>query len=212
MPQTILYSTSVSPSIQDVSEQEFAEKVGAVLQDPRGWSKYGYKFVRADSAIAKPMLIRLETLSVAEELCKFKGFSCWRPLSNDIIIHHGNWNGGSKSQLPLDRYRNYVINHEVGHSLGLFHQKCPAKECALRGVDPCPASVMQQMTRGPEHIAPCAESDWPLDSSWKIDDPRPARPKSMFIVIAIIIALVVWVILFVTLLLPKTSKPAKTIG
>ena len=31
---------------------------------------------------------------------------------------------------------------------------------------------MAQMTRGPEHIAPCYENDWPLDATWKIDDPR----------------------------------------
>jgi len=47
----------------------------------------------------------------------------------------------------------------------------PTAECARRGMATCPASVMQQMTRGPEYVSPCVEADWPLDPDWGIDDP-----------------------------------------
>jgi hypothetical protein len=168
MPR-ITYETGAGEGVSDEDAAVFGREVDRVLADPRGWAKYGYQFARDAS---RPQLrIRLETSAAADELCGARGFSCWRPGPNDIVIRLGNWMGGSASRLPLDRYRNYVINHEVGHALGLPHRKCPAAECARRGMATCPASVMQQMTRGPEHVSPCVEADWPLDPDWGIDDP-----------------------------------------
>lgn len=168
------YYVSVGPGVQ-VAAEEFAAKVAAVLNDPRGWVKYGYSFVQVPAAQGG-LHIHLERADEADRLCRARGFSCSRSRLNDIVIHLGNWMGGSASQLPLERYRNYVINHEVGHALGLPHQECPAAECARRGMGACPASVMQQMTRGPAHISPCVESDWPLDPEWVVDDPHRVAP------------------------------------
>jgi len=105
-----------------------------------------------------------------------RGLSCarfnkdGRPL--DIIINYKNWMGGSRSELPLDQYHKYVINHEVGHWLGLDHSKCPLEECKKRGIAPenCPASIMQQMSKGPNHIGPCKESCTPLPPDWGVDN------------------------------------------
>lgn len=189
----IPYTVSVGAHVQGVTIEEFAAKVAKILGDPRGWRKYGYHFVQttADRALH----IHLETAEDADKLCA-RGLSCWRPALNDIVIHLGNWMGGSASRLPLDRYRNYVINHEVGHALGLPHRKCPAAECARRGMASCPASIMQQMTRGPAHISPCIEADWPLDPDWGIDSPlaeaqaNKGLSKKTFIVVAILLFLI----------------------
>jgi hypothetical protein len=194
MPR-IPYTVSVSARAQGVSAEEFAAKVAAVLHDPRGWRKYGYRFYQVAAPCGSALHIHLEAADDADRLCRARGFSCWRPPSNDIVIHLGNWMGGSASRLPLDRYRNYVINHEVGHSLGLPHRKCPAAECARRGVTSCPASVMQQMTRGPGHVSPCIEADWPLDPDWGTDDPRPRAKvfpgiSLLLVIFAVIIVLV----------------------
>ncbi len=189
----VTYTTTVGPGVPlGEAAATFGETVDRVLADPRGWAKYGYTFVRATHS---PQLrIRLETAAVTERECRVPGFSCWRAGVNDIVVNLANWTGGSRSRLPLDRYRTYVICHEVGHSLGLDHQPCPAAECRRRGMRVCPASVMMQMTRGPEHVSPCAESEWPLDPDWKTDDPRghpPTGRMAVVVVLAVAIAIIV---------------------
>ena len=173
---TITYDTSVNNNVK-TSEKDFSDEVDRILNDPRGWLKYGYKFIRA-VASQLHFQIRLETGEIANTLCHANGLSCARPSLNSIIIHEGNWNGNSKSQLPLKKYHNYVICHEVGHLLGLPHKQCPIAECRRRGMKECPASIMQQMTLGPVAISPCIENDWPLDPNWDIDIPPNSHLKS----------------------------------
>jgi hypothetical protein len=184
------YTISVGAGVQGVTTEEFAAKVAEVLGNPRGWRKHGYHFVQTAKG-PRALHIHLEAAENADRLCGARGFSCWRPPFNDIVIHLGNWMGGSASRLPLDRYRNYVINHEVGHALGLPHRKCPAAECARRGMASCPASVMQQMTRGPDHVSPCVEADWPLDPDWGVDNPPPLAQSSLLAAIIIVVLVLV---------------------
>jgi hypothetical protein len=206
----IVYDTAVSPTVTEETPEGFAREVDRILADPRGWKKYGYTFARANpkgpptrastpSSSAKArgragrmLWLRLETSADADALCGAEGFSCWRERPADIIINAANWAGESASELPLARYRNYVIMHEIGHSIGLDHQECPIAECSRRGMASCPASVMQQMTRGPRAVWPCVESDWPLAPSWKIDDPRLVagpRPRLVWLVALLVLAI-----------------------
>jgi hypothetical protein len=108
---TVAYRTSVSAAVAGETEDGFARTVARVLADPRGWRKYGFTFVRDPGA--QSLHIRLETSANADALCRARGFSCARPRPYGIIMHEGNWMGGSRSQLPLERYRNYVVCHEV---------------------------------------------------------------------------------------------------
>jgi hypothetical protein len=70
---------------------------------------------------------------------------------NRVVINLARWARGVPHYgAPLDLYRTYAVNHEVGHLLGFGHQLCPAPGG--------PAPLMQQQTLG---LHGCAANPWP---------------------------------------------------
>ena len=186
----------------------FENEVIRILNDSKGWLKYGYKFINVntnfdiidvntnfdiinvdntnddntnventndDNTIVDNPIIKIYLDDNALQKCgiNLENLSCTRFINNlpDIIINYTNWVGGSKSKLSILDYHTYIINHEIGHCLGLDHTECPINECNKRNLEFCPASIMQQMSKGPTHIFPCIESIWPLNIDWNIDIP-----------------------------------------
>jgi hypothetical protein len=146
-----------------------SKKIASVLNDRRGWKKYGVIFreikeIDLQSSNHKNKLrFIFRNAADTEKMCQMVGLSCYIHKNiPEIIINEHNWNGGSHSSLPIDRYQTYLINHEVGHFLGLSHSKCPIDFCKKKGIDKCRGSIMQQMSRGPNHIYPCLENEWPI--------------------------------------------------
>ncbi len=71
-----------------------------------------------------------------------------------MIINLDRWRLSAKpyayAKVPLATYRQYVINHEVGHELGHRHEGCP------RAGGPAPVMVQQTLT-----LRGCVPYAWP---------------------------------------------------
>jgi hypothetical protein len=135
--KTIRYRTIVDPDVK-YDPKKFQEEVAIYLADPGGWAQW-HTFVYTPSGPAK--LIRLCSPSTLKtEGCKDDQLSC-AILGGDMIwLNASRWLHGSKaSKLPLEQYRQYMVSHEMGHSLGYDHETCPGSG---------PAPVMMQQTLG----------------------------------------------------------------
>lgn len=130
---------------------DFARDVDRTLADDRGWTKHGrFSFHRDGTG---PLRIVLATPSTTDRLCaplRTRGeVSCRN--GNVVAINARRWAKGADSYGDdLAGYRIYVINHEVGHSLGFTHAQCPSRG----GVAP----VMLQQTLG---LDGCEANPWP---------------------------------------------------
>lgn len=128
--------------------KEFVKIVWSILNHSRGWSQI-IKFKKSGRD-DKHVTIRLSKEETIRKKCGFRKLSCALGKST-IYLHLDNWLHGSKaSGLSLTNYRKYLVNHEIGHILGLGHKK-PV------GTGKCP--VMVQQTLGIGNQKP---NVWPL--------------------------------------------------
>ncbi|NEG90201.1 DUF3152 domain-containing protein [Bifidobacterium aerophilum] len=138
----------------------FANIVFSTLNDPKGWPRAGATFEQvadADCGLADMDII----LSQAQYMTSFSSYcsveySC--RVGQEVIINDDRWDGGVDAWLDaggtLSRYREMVINHEVGHRLGHIDNETT---CAGAGQ---PAPLMQEQSM---HLDGCVANEWPLD-------------------------------------------------
>lgn len=147
------YSVAVEGGL-GIDPVAFAAEVDRTLADPRSWRHTGkIAFQRVDSGPVDVAVV-LASPDTTDRLC--------RPLDTAGIYSCGNgktavlnsmrWLKGADAYAGrLAEYRQYVVNHEVGHTVGHGHDTC-------HGAGQL-APVMMQQTKG---VGACLPSPWPF--------------------------------------------------
>ncbi len=148
------YRVAVEDTITGLTADEFGAGVSTILSDPRSWTGTGYWRLQLVPANAPAdFTIFLATPATRDRLCLDgvdRYTSCRR--GDSVVLNVARWaNGVPNYGAPLDVYREYMVNHEVGHRLDHGHELCPGPGR--------PAPVMQQQTLG---LHGCLPNAWPM--------------------------------------------------
>ena len=183
--QVVRFATEVEEGIDTTGyggDDSFAAMVDATLSDPRGWTNDpNVRFEHVGSDENPDLRIQLISVGTARSTCGDDlGLETSCRIFNErdgdrVLINESRWvRGAAPFQGDLGSYRQFVINHEVGHALGYAeHEPCPANGEL--------APIMMQQTLSlnnqelydlnPEEVYPqnsdtCRANPWPY--------PRPA--------------------------------------
>jgi hypothetical protein len=171
------YRVAVEEGITGIDADQFGEQVYTILSDPRSWTGTGHwrlQQVGTDDDIEPDFTIYLVTPATRDTLCN-DGFDQYTSCRNNdkVVLNVARWATGVPNYgAGLGVYREYMVNHEVGHRLGNGHELCPGPGK--------PAPVMQQQTLG---LHGCVQNAWPVRAgrdyhgrSGQYDDPIPSSP------------------------------------
>lgn len=142
---------------------EFAETVDLVLGDPRSWIGSGrVRLQRVPDGAKRDFTVYLATAETARRLCAAGGVDIrvgGRPYTScrsgpTVVINLDRWQLSVdhfvKAGVPLQTYRAYVINHEVGHALGHGHVECPGR-----------GKLAPTMMKQTLYLDGCVANPWP---------------------------------------------------
>ncbi len=136
--EAIRYRVLVEEGLEGYAA-EFAGEVERVLGDPAGWARGGVPLVRVEGG--EDISVLLAKPRTVDNLCAPMNtggkLSC--ALQRQANINLQRFLEGAPTWGEEVRgYRGYLINHEVGHLLGMGHAGCPSPGA--------PAPVMMQQT------------------------------------------------------------------
>ncbi|HYP24060.1 MAG TPA: DUF3152 domain-containing protein [Actinomycetota bacterium] len=133
--------------------RDFATVAAETLADMKGWSlRHNVSYRRvASGGNFRLILASPGSVAAASPACS-SYWSC--RVGSQVLINLDRWRYATPSwDQPRREYRSFVINHEVGHWLGLGHAGC--------GGTGRPAPVMMQQSKG---LYGCRHNAWPLES------------------------------------------------
>ena len=155
-------------------DESFGRMVDQTLSNPKSWTKDPrFAFRRVDQG-DPDFRVSLTSQMTIREACGYDiqlEVSCYNPGIDRVVLNEPRWvRGAIAFQGDIGSYRQYQINHEVGHAIGYQdHQPCETEG----GLAP----VMMQQTFGtanndiaqldPEGVVPmngltCHFNPWPF--------------------------------------------------
>ncbi|WP_436524133.1 DUF3152 domain-containing protein [Actinoplanes sp. HUAS TT8] len=163
------FRVAVEETVSGVEPKVFARAIDSTLSDKRSWIASGkVRLRRVPKSAETDFTIYLASAATSERMCAAgglhtEGFTSCR-VPGQVIINADRWADATPDyEGELWEYRQYALNHEVGHELGHGHEACPGKGK--------PAPVMLQQTYG---LDGCTRNAWPfLDGERYEGDPRP---------------------------------------
>lgn len=137
----------------DIDGAKFADQVLATLNDPRSWGGDGSRTFSRTAGEAT-LTVTLASPATVDRLCAPLDtgglWSCG--VQGRAVLNHLRWVTGSPVYGDdMAAYREYLVNHEVGHVLGHRHSTCTSSRSL--------APVMVQQSGAP--IA-CVPNGWPF--------------------------------------------------
>lgn len=152
------YSVQVEDGV-DVSAKDAAAEIQQILAHPRSWGAHGKGSFQLVSSGAD-FVIRIATPDTADRLCLKQGLDTGGELncetSEGVVVNLRRWALGSpKFDGPASEYRHLIINHEIGHEIGIRKHL----GCGGRGKL---APVMMQQIKG---LDGCRSNAWPYDEN-----------------------------------------------
>ncbi|NNG97553.1 DUF3152 domain-containing protein [Gordonia araii NBRC 100433] len=111
-------------------DRAFASMVEATLANKKSWIGGGkVSFQRVGPGNNPDLRISLTSTNTARALCGYQiklESSCFYPPTHQVIINEARWVRGAISFAgDTHSYRQYLINHEVGHGIGYeAHEPC----------------------------------------------------------------------------------------
>ena len=148
----------------------YAKLVDATLANPKSWIGDGtFSFRRIDSG-TPDFRVTLTSPETTRQLCGYEiklESSCYYPPEGRVTLNEARWVRGATSFEGDDLgYRQYLINHEIGHAIGFVNHE----PCKVNGAL---APVMMQQTFGTANSEIMAlDPDMKADRSY-VCNPNP---------------------------------------
>jgi hypothetical protein len=146
------YDVAVENGLE-LDAAEFGAFVNATLADARSWTAGGaWRFQQVGEGGGADFTVYLASPEQRALLCGSTNTTVSCRNGDSVVINSARWITGVEHwDGTLDAYRQYAVNHEVGHRLGYGHEVCPA--------DGATSPVMAQQTY---QLAGCVGNAWPF--------------------------------------------------